>query len=95
MAEKSNGKQSREKSGSTVSETILEAQDETESYTNSDDVPDIDLDNPINFESRQPYKAPGTPTINSELQKETLDLVMSTLNESSKIAELNNNESKG
>lgn len=94
MAEKSQRRPSRGKSIGFLCQTILESREDTF----SDDIPDIDLDNPVNFESRQPYKSPGTPTIDVELQRETRDLVISTYNESSSQSsndnlEMNNNHS--
>ena len=92
MAEKSQRRPSRGKSIGLLCQTILESSEDTF----SDDIPDIDLDNPVNFESRQPHKSPGTPTIDVELQRETRDLVISTYNESSSRSpnddlEMNNN----
>lgn len=94
MADKSQRRPSRGKSIGLLSQTILESREDTF----SDDIPDIDLDNPVNFETRQPHKSPGTPTIDVELQRETRDLVISTYNESSSQSsndnpEMNNNHS--
>lgn len=95
MADKTLKRLSQDKKNSIISQTILETSDETASHTYSDDVPEIDLDNPVNFERREPYKSPRSPTIDAELQKETLDLVISTLNESGNHGdqpEMNNNQ---
>lgn len=62
--------------------TIPEVHEDSTSHTSSDDVPDIDLDNPVNFETREPHASLKSPTIAGDLQKETISLVINTLTES-------------
>lgn len=60
---------------------IPEVNEDSRSHTSSDDIPDIDLDNPVNFEPRKPYQSPRSPVIDEDLQKETISLVINTLTE--------------